>query len=516
MTKLPHLRPMAGGQQRAARMLADELLAKLVGRGSDHAFVTLCERHSKTLHRYCLSILRNEHDAQEALQSTMTQAYAALQARERDVSLRPWLFGIAHNESVTILRKRVRQAEPSRGSDARASDPYAVLEQRARLSQLVADLHALPERQRATLVMRELSGLGMQEIAQALDITAAAAKQSLFEARNSLRDFDRGREMACEEVRSAISAYDRRILRGRRISAHLDTCESCRGYRNSIGVREADLRALVPALPAPAMAAALARMFGLGRWDLRSATTGAANGSGQELLTHASSSALLKIGASVAVLATGVAGTMHAASKPVQAHTRGSSATIATEPHSWAAADRPPKEAVPSAIAGSAFARSAPANVAVASRPTPRLPSPTARRRMTTRQPVEVAGPPTQAAPAYALDTHAVPNEGTTPTTKPTTQTSGSPATTQKGGSAKREKGQGDKGKSPSDEHGPSTEERDPASGKQQEQQGAQAFSERGSAASSHDKGGNENGQPGREHGRGQGAGNDHSEQSGQ
>ena len=57
------------------------------------------------------------------------------------------------------------------------------VEQRARLRQLVADLRALPERQRGALVMRELSGLSHAEIATALGITAPQAKQAILEAR---------------------------------------------------------------------------------------------------------------------------------------------------------------------------------------------------------------------------------------------------------------------------------------------------------------------------------------------
>jgi RNA polymerase sigma factor (sigma-70 family) len=127
------------------RTLSDELLAKLVGRGNGHAFGVLYERHHQALYRYCRSILRDEHDAQDALQSTMTRAYAALRARERDVSLRAWLFRIAHNESITILRKHGRELELDQsGLQAQANDdPHSLLESRGRLRQLVCDLHEL-------------------------------------------------------------------------------------------------------------------------------------------------------------------------------------------------------------------------------------------------------------------------------------------------------------------------------------------------------------------------------------
>lgn len=300
-------------------MLSDELLAKLVGRGSSHAFGVLYERHHQVLYRYCRSILRDEHDAQDALQSTMTQAYAALRVRERDVSLRAWLFRIAHNESITILRKHGRELEldQSRLQAQADDDPHSLLESRGRLRQLVCDLHELPERQRSALVMRELSGLHIEEIAVALATSPAAAKQALFEARSSLHELAEGREMDCEKVCLAISAHDRRVLRGRRIRAHLRDCESCRDFQLAIGTREADLRALAPVLPASAATTILARLIGAGHWGGSAGSGGAAvaggSSSSPSLLAHAGGSLLLKGAAGAAIVAATAVGTVHLA-----------------------------------------------------------------------------------------------------------------------------------------------------------------------------------------------------------
>jgi RNA polymerase sigma factor (sigma-70 family) len=296
-------------------MLSDELLAKLVGRGSSHAFGVLYERHHQALYRYCRSILHDEHDAQDALQSTMTQAYAALRAREREVSLRAWLFRIAHNESITILRKQGRELELDQsGLQAQADeDPHALLESRGRLRQLVCDLQELPERQRSALVMRELSGLHIDEIAVALATSPATAKQALFEARSSLHELAEGREMDCEKVCLAISAHDRRVLRGRRIRAHLRDCESCRDFQLAIGVREADLRALAPVLPASAATAILARLIGAGHGSAGGGGAAVAGGSSSSpsLLAHAGGSLLLKGAAGAAIVAATAVGTVH-------------------------------------------------------------------------------------------------------------------------------------------------------------------------------------------------------------
>jgi hypothetical protein len=78
--------------------------------GDDAAFAVLFQRHHQELYRFCRSILRHEEDARDAVQSAMTKAFAALQTEERDFELRPWLFRIAHNEAISILRAR-RPAE---------------------------------------------------------------------------------------------------------------------------------------------------------------------------------------------------------------------------------------------------------------------------------------------------------------------------------------------------------------------------------------------------------------------
>ena len=240
--------------------LGDEPLARLAARGSQRAFAAVYERYHQPLYRYCRSIVRDDADAQDALQSTFARALSALQRGQRSAPLRPWLFRIAHNEAISVLRRRRVIAEPLTGgpmpSVASAEDQAGA---RARLEVLMADLGELPDRTRSALVMRELSGLSHEEIAIALDTSTGAAKQAIFEARRGLLECVEGRAMPCAEVCRAISDGDRRVLRGRRVRAHLRDCGSCAAFAASIKTRERDLRALVPMLPVAASAALLSR-----------------------------------------------------------------------------------------------------------------------------------------------------------------------------------------------------------------------------------------------------------------
>jgi RNA polymerase sigma factor (sigma-70 family) len=302
---------------RAERLLGDERLAKLAGHGSERAFAVLYERHHQAIYRYCRSIVGNDHDAQDALQSAMMRAYAALGRQQHDLAVKPWLFRIAHNEAVSILRRRRPDQALSDGLEQRGDSVEGAVDVRERLSTLFADLGSLPERQRAALVMRELSGLSIAEIAQALSISPGAAKQTVFEARSSLHELAEGRAMQCEAVRAAISERDGRVLRGRRIRAHLRSCEGCRTFRAAIGERRAELRALAPPLPAAAASAILMRLLarGGGGHAGGAVATGygtAAVGSGSSVGGHAAAASLLAKGlAGVAVVAAATAGAIN-------------------------------------------------------------------------------------------------------------------------------------------------------------------------------------------------------------
>jgi RNA polymerase sigma factor (sigma-70 family) len=207
-------------------------------------FAALYERHHKALYRYCRSIVRHEEDAQDALQSTMTRAYAALQERPHDFDLRPWLFRIAHNESVSILRRR----RPTQELDAELAALGGV-DERAELQETLRifrqDLADLPERQRSALVLRELNGLRPAEIAALLDTTPGAVKQTLLEARRALARCHEGRETPCFDVQRALMDGDGRVLRGRGLRAHLRSCTGCRRFRDDVKRRRFGL---LPAL----------------------------------------------------------------------------------------------------------------------------------------------------------------------------------------------------------------------------------------------------------------------------
>ena len=87
-------------------LLSDERLARLAAGGDSLAFSTIYQRYHGQLYRYCRSIVGSPDDAADALQNTMLAAFRSLQGEIRSIRMRPWLYKIAHNESISILRQR--------------------------------------------------------------------------------------------------------------------------------------------------------------------------------------------------------------------------------------------------------------------------------------------------------------------------------------------------------------------------------------------------------------------------
>jgi RNA polymerase sigma factor (sigma-70 family) len=310
----------------ALRLRRAPELRSQAARTDPAVLAAIYERHHQALYRYCRSILHDDEDARDALQSTMAKALAALRDEQRDFELRPWLFRIAHNEAISRLRQR-REVVDLDALDRVGTDSLAqTLEDRERLALLRADLRDLPERQRMALVLRELSGLSHEEIAGVLDSSARAVKQTIFEARAGLQECAEGRTMLCADVQRALSDGDGRVLRGRRMRAHVRSCRACRQFKTALAQRPADLAVLAPALPATAGAALLAHLLPGAKAGL-AASAGAAGGAGGGVAATVATKAAI-----VLVATATLAGTGTVVRKVVTAPDRGAMPAVVAPP----------------------------------------------------------------------------------------------------------------------------------------------------------------------------------------
>jgi RNA polymerase sigma factor (sigma-70 family) len=234
------------------RFAADDRLAAFIRRGDSSAFEVLYERHAGELLSFCVYMLGSRPDAEDAVQATFAAAYRSLRTRQRPAALRPWLFTIARNESLSILRKRHPTVELN-GEPAPGGDPSRELELREEVRRMVEGLRELPERQRAALVLAELHGLSQGEIGAVLGVRAEQVKAYVYQARSHLISDRRAREADCREIREELAiARGPSLLRGR-LRRHVHSCEGCRVYADGVARQRRQLGALLPWAPSLAL-----------------------------------------------------------------------------------------------------------------------------------------------------------------------------------------------------------------------------------------------------------------------
>ena len=376
---------------------SDDALSAIAARGDRGAFGAVYERHHQALYRYCHSIVGHHEDAFDAVHNTMLKAWEALLGGGPNAPLRPWLFRVAHNEAITVLRRRRLHGELDDVHTAAPQPVEETLDTRERLARLRADLKAMPERQRSALLLRELCGLGHDEIAAVLDVSPATARQTIYEARVALHEAEAGRALACAIVRRTLSDGDGRVRRGRKMRSHLRGCRDCASFDEALRRRPSELAALTPLVPGVTVAQLLSRLLcaqgasGGGAAAVGGAVTTGIAGAGSAISQAASViAATLTVGTVVAAGVGGVIPIQHAAPPPSAAATAAASAggqgrlgpELATKPialpHGWrtrplvgrtpSTSVRTPSGVAPSA-SGGAGPSSAPAAPTVAPAP---------------------------------------------------------------------------------------------------------------------------------------------------
>lgn len=240
---------LAGASTRVRlRLASDEGLVASIRRGDPRAFEALYDRHSGELLSFCSYMLASRADAEDALQGTFAAAYRALRTDERPIALRAWLFAIARNQCLTILRRRRATVELN-GEPALRGDPAHELEVREQMRDTLGRLRELPEPQRAALVLAELRGLSQVEIGTVLGVRTEQVKALVHQARSDLISERRARETSCEEIREELSnARGAALLRGR-LRRHVRSCEDCRSFAAGVALQRRQLNSLLPIAP---------------------------------------------------------------------------------------------------------------------------------------------------------------------------------------------------------------------------------------------------------------------------
>ena len=180
--------------------LDDAALAARVARDDHAAFEALMRRHNGRLFRVARAILKNETEAEDALQDAYLDAYRHMAEFRGGAQLATWLTRIVINQALMRLRRRRRDRvvvplreppgtapAPAVADPALESPPAVVLrdELRRLLERRIDDL---PVAFRTVFVMRDVEDMSVQETADCLAIPASTVRTRLFRARALLRE----------------------------------------------------------------------------------------------------------------------------------------------------------------------------------------------------------------------------------------------------------------------------------------------------------------------------------------
>jgi len=183
-------------------ILEEEILVKKSKEGDFEAFEELVNSHEKNVYNIAWNMLRNQEDAEEVLQETFIKAYNKLNQFEGRSKFSTWLYRIATNESLMMIRKKnpiqpVYLDEPvDDGYRAKIrrelidwkenpQDIYLKKELREKIDYII---YTLPEDYRSVFVLRDIQGFSGEKVSEILSITLPAVKARLHRARLYARE----------------------------------------------------------------------------------------------------------------------------------------------------------------------------------------------------------------------------------------------------------------------------------------------------------------------------------------
>jgi len=163
--------------------------------GKQAQLAALAEALRPELHRYCARLMGSVIEGEDVVQDTFERAFAAVHAMDEATPLRPWLFRIAHNRALDLLRGRtIRMAEPIDAAndlaDTANPDPMEMLMRQEAVKTAVSRFAELPIHQRSVVILKDVLGESLAEIAAVLDLTVDAVKGHLARGRARLREIN--------------------------------------------------------------------------------------------------------------------------------------------------------------------------------------------------------------------------------------------------------------------------------------------------------------------------------------
>ena len=178
-----------------------DISLELLQAGDQAEFARLVDAYSTQIYRLALKMLGVEQDAEDVLQNTFMKAMQSIDKFEGRSSLSTWLYRIAVNEALMMLRRQkptIPVAMDYEDDDDELQHPtqftdWCCLPEEDLLSDeakkhLDKAIRHLPEKLRVVFLLRDIEGLSIREASEALDLTETAVKTRLLRARLNLRE----------------------------------------------------------------------------------------------------------------------------------------------------------------------------------------------------------------------------------------------------------------------------------------------------------------------------------------
>jgi RNA polymerase sigma factor (sigma-70 family) len=242
------LRPRRRLPIRLLRLARDERLVEQVRAGSVAAFDVVYDRHHRGVLAFCRHMLGSKEEAEDAVQHTFMAAYRTLADSRQGIELRPWLYAVARNRCLSVLRTR-REHPVGELAEPATENLAAQVQRREDLRELLRDVNGLPEEQRAALVLAELGDVSHDEIAHVLGCERTKVKALVFQARTSLNASRLARETSCVQIREQLANLHGGSLRRTTLRRHLRDCPGCREFRKRVRAQRRALAIVLPVAP---------------------------------------------------------------------------------------------------------------------------------------------------------------------------------------------------------------------------------------------------------------------------
>jgi len=189
--------PVTGGS------VDERQLVRRAQKGDKVAFETLVQRHQHRVFAVARGILKRQEDVEDIAQQVFVKAYFSLKRFDQRAAFSTWLYKITVNECWDVLRKRKarplvyeadfseEQSKQYSAPEREASKAPDTSDRMALREQLERMLGQLDKRDRAMLVLKEVEGFSVEEIAESMGLNANTVKVRLFRARRRIIEYSR-------------------------------------------------------------------------------------------------------------------------------------------------------------------------------------------------------------------------------------------------------------------------------------------------------------------------------------